>query len=59
MEADFAAKKVEVPEAKALAATIPVFFHVIQSSTSLSGGNVPYVLCLKTIDNGLIQVDIQ
>jgi len=43
MEADFAAKKVEVPEAdfKALAATIPVYFHVIQSSTSLSGGNVP------------------
>jgi len=39
MEADFAAKKVE--SFGTLAATIPVYFHVIQQDTTLSGGNVP------------------
>lgn len=43
LEADFAAKKVDVSANRALAATIPVHFHVIQESTALSGGNVPYV----------------
>lgn len=41
LEADFAAKKVDVSANRALAATIPVHFHVIQESTALSGGNVP------------------
>ncbi|KAF5359435.1 hypothetical protein D9756_003472 [Leucocoprinus leucothites] len=41
IEADFAAKKVEAPEVGIFAATIPVYFHVIQKDTSLAGGNVP------------------
>ncbi|KAF9450893.1 metalloprotease [Macrolepiota fuliginosa MF-IS2] len=40
-EADFAAKKVAVPEVSIFAATIPVYFHVIQKDTTLSGGNIP------------------
>jgi hypothetical protein len=43
LEADFAAKKVNVSSNRALAATIPVHFHVIQQDSTLSGGNVPYV----------------
>ncbi|QRV72973.1 extracellular metalloprotease [Ceratobasidium sp. AG-Ba] len=39
-EAHFAANKVS-PKVNAAAATIPVYFHVIYSSTSLSGGYVP------------------
>lgn len=43
MEADFAAKKVAAPEMSVASATIPVYFHVIQEDSTLSGGNVPYV----------------
>ncbi|KAJ3511513.1 hypothetical protein NLJ89_g4050 [Agrocybe chaxingu] len=39
-EADFQAHKV-VPTAKLLAATVPVYFHVVTRDSTLSGGNVP------------------
>ena len=32
------------PAAAKAAATVPVYFHVISRDSSLSGGNVPYVL---------------
>jgi hypothetical protein len=45
MEADFAVKKAQLkasPSAQAAAtATIPIYFHVIYSSTSTAGGYVP------------------
>ncbi|KAJ3567407.1 hypothetical protein NP233_g6389 [Leucocoprinus birnbaumii] len=40
-EADFTAKKVEAPEFSIFAATIPVYFHVIQKDSTLSGGKRP------------------
>lgn len=43
-EAHFAAHKVVPSATKAAAtATINIYYHVIQSSTALAGGNVPYV----------------
>ncbi|KXN84751.1 hypothetical protein AN958_12178 [Leucoagaricus sp. SymC.cos] len=44
LEADFAAKKVEAPEVGIFAATVPVYFHVIQKDSTLAGGNVPWVI---------------
>jgi hypothetical protein len=41
MEADFSAKKVSYKESAAAAATVNVYFHVIQKDSTLSGGNVP------------------
>jgi len=41
MEADFAAKKVSYKESATAAATLNVYFHVIQKDSTLSGGNVP------------------
>ena len=42
MEARFQAKKVEPTDAKAQG-VINVYWHVIYSSTALSGGYIPYV----------------
>jgi hypothetical protein len=45
MEADFVSKKLQfkaTPSSNAAAtATIPIYFHVIYSSTSIAGGYVP------------------
>ncbi|KAG8777829.1 hypothetical protein FRC12_000189 [Ceratobasidium sp. 428] len=40
-EAHFAANKISAKAGSTFAATIPVYFHVIQAGTALSQGNVP------------------
>ena len=54
-EAHFAAHKVAVPTrastAAAAVATLNIYFHVVYSSTALSGGYVPCVSCsLPAVD---------
>ncbi|KAF7300081.1 Extracellular metalloprotease [Mycena kentingensis (nom. inval.)] len=41
MEADFASRRTALPAKKAAAVTIPTYFHVVRSGTTVAGGNIP------------------